>query len=226
MLSLDLPLLGAYFPTKLHWYFKPRGEITSWFAPTDVQNSHFPEGAGLMVSGSPAFIDGILSDLGLTCHVIALVLFRLHGSTVRSMHKDCVTTKEVLNWHDLHIVSFLDSDNRGATDTCYMLGFGSDLVSDILPGSMKGLPWTLRHCLEGTALVSSPLRQGSLDRLFRRPRPPPGRSYGTSMWSWARDSFRAPGRCPRCTAPPTFPTAVCLATALSFQAVASSSATT
>ncbi len=132
--------------------------IMSWFAPSDVQNSHFPEGAGLLVSGTPDFIDGILLDLGLTCHVIALVLFRLHSSTVRSMHKDQATAKEVLNWHDLRVISFLDSGNGGAMDACYMVGFGGDLVSDVLPGSMMGLPWTLRYFLGGGTIGFFPLK--------------------------------------------------------------------
>jgi hypothetical protein len=121
--------------------------ITSWFAPSDVQNSHFLEGVGLSVSGSPDFIDGILLDLSPTHRVIALVLFRLHSSTMRSMRKDWATAKEVLNWHDLRVVSFLDSNNGGATDACYMAGFGGDLVSDVLLSLMMGLPWTLRHFL-------------------------------------------------------------------------------
>ncbi len=64
VLSLDFPLLEAYFPAKFHPYFKPRREITSWLTPSDVQHSYFPEGAGLLVSGSPIFINGVLWAAG------------------------------------------------------------------------------------------------------------------------------------------------------------------
>jgi hypothetical protein len=97
VLLLDLPLLGAYFPTKFHRYFKPRGVVTSWFAPSDVTHSTFPEGTGLLVLGSQTFTNGILLGLDSTRWVIALVLFWLRDSAVHGLRKDRASGKALLN---------------------------------------------------------------------------------------------------------------------------------
>ncbi len=126
-LSLDLPLLGTYFPAKFYQYFKPRQKITSWFTPSDVQHSSFSEGAVLLVSGSPAFIDGVLSRSGRRLRVVASALLKLRGSTVRGLRKDRAAAKDVLVRHGLTVISFLDAEIGGATDACFMIGFGADL---------------------------------------------------------------------------------------------------
>jgi hypothetical protein len=149
VLSLDFTLLGAYFPAKFHCYFKPRREITSWLTPSDVQHSYFPEGAGLLVLGSPAFINGILLAAGRLRRVFALVLLRLCGLTVRGLRKDWAAAKDVLHWHGLTVVLFLDSIIGGAADAHYMFGFSEDLGSNVLPNLVMGLPRTLCHFMDG-----------------------------------------------------------------------------
>jgi hypothetical protein len=156
-LLLDLPLLGAYFPAKFHRYFKLRGKFTPWFVPSDAKHSSFPEGTGLLVLGSSALINGILLGLGLTRQVIASVHFWLHSSTVCGLRKNWVTAKEVLNRHGLRVVSFLDCNNGGAMDACCMFGFGGNVVPDVLLRSMMGLPWTLRHFLDGGTMGFFPI---------------------------------------------------------------------
>jgi hypothetical protein len=148
VLLLNLPLLGTYFPTKFHQYFKPRGEVTLWFVPSDVNHSSFPEGTGLLVSGSASFIDRVLSGISPSHWLIASVLFWLHGSTMHSLYKDQVVAKEVLNCHNLRVVSFVDANIGGAMDACHMFGFGGDLALDVLPCLLMGLPRTLRHFLD------------------------------------------------------------------------------
>ncbi len=155
-LSLDSPLLGAYFPAKLHWYFKPRQEITSWFTPSDVQHSSFPEVAALLVSGPPAFIDGVLSRSGRQLRVVVSALLKLHGSAVRGLRKDRAAAKDVMRCHGLTVISFLDAEIGGATDACFVIKFGADLGSSTLPRPVAGLPRTLRHFVNGGTPGSFP----------------------------------------------------------------------
>jgi hypothetical protein len=61
IILLGLPLVGAYFPSRLHRYFKPKGSVASWFVPSDVKTTVILEGVGLLVSGSERFIDGIIA---------------------------------------------------------------------------------------------------------------------------------------------------------------------
>ncbi len=49
IISLGLPLIGANFPPRFHRYFKPKCDVTSWFVPSDVKTTVFPEGVGLLV---------------------------------------------------------------------------------------------------------------------------------------------------------------------------------
>ncbi len=52
IISLGLPLVGAYFPPQFHRYFKPKGGVTSWLTPSVLKTTRLPEGVGLLVSGS------------------------------------------------------------------------------------------------------------------------------------------------------------------------------
>ena len=122
-----------------------------WFVPSDVKTTVFPEGIGLLVSGSKRFIDGIIPDMGLTRQLIASVVIKLCGTSLQGPCKDRALAKELLNWHGLHHVSFLDAQNRGATNACHVIGFCGDLCSDILPTSLNVLPLALRHFLDGGA---------------------------------------------------------------------------
>jgi hypothetical protein len=151
VLSLGLTLLGAYFPSKFHRYFKPKGGLTTWFVPSDVKSTVVPEEVGILVLGSPAFICRILVEIGPTRRLIIPVLPCLWDATSRGLRNDRVAAKALLSQHNLHPVSFPDADNGGATDVCHVFGFGDDLGSTCLPGSTMGLLQTLRHFLdEGT----------------------------------------------------------------------------
>ena len=92
-----------------------------------------------------------MGTVGPTSRIIALVEINLCGATRRGLRKSRVSAKELLKRHGMQPVSFLDSENRGATDACYVLGFRGDLGSDILPMDLKGLPLTLCHFLYGGA---------------------------------------------------------------------------
>lgn len=139
ILSLGLPLVGAYFPPRFHRYFKPKGGVTSWFTPSELNTTRLPAGVGLLVSGSERFIDGIMGTVGPTRRIIALVEISLRGATLRVLRKSRASAKELLTRHGMQPVSFLDSENGGATDACHVLGFGQDLGSDGLPTASKGL---------------------------------------------------------------------------------------
>ena len=151
ILSLGLPLVGAYFPPRFHRYFKPMGGVTSWFTPSVLNTTRLPVGVGLLVSGSKRFIDGIMGTVGPTRQIIASVEISLRGATLRVLRKSRASAKELLTRHGMQPVSFLDSENGGATDACHVLGFGRDLGSDGLPTASKGLSLTLRHFLDGGA---------------------------------------------------------------------------
>ena len=154
--SLDLPILGAYFPARYHRFVKPKGNITSWFTPSDVP-SFYPEVTGLLLSGSATFVDGVIDSLSLKPRrVIKSIIIRLWDATVWGLRKDRAVARSVLVKHGLWPVAFPDSDNGGATDACHMTGFGFNLRSGILPSSLMGLPCTLRHFLDGGAKGSFP----------------------------------------------------------------------
>ena len=145
-----------YFPARYHRFIKPKGDVTSWFTPSDVTSS-FPEGGGLFLSGSATFVDRVLDSLSPTPRrVILSIIIRLRDSTVRGLGKDRAVARSVLVKHGLWPVVFPDSDNGGATDSCHMIGFGADSCLGILPSSSMGLPRTFRHFLDGGATGSFP----------------------------------------------------------------------
>ena len=108
-----------------------------------------------LVSGSPKFIDGVLLA-HRPRRVIVSVLLRLCGATVRGARKDRAAAKDVLGRHNLTSVSCIDADIGGATDACFLLGFGSDLGSTVTPTSPMGLRRTLRHFVDGGTSGSFP----------------------------------------------------------------------
>ena len=194
ILSLGLPLVGAYFPPRFHRYFKPKGGVTSWFTPSELTSTRLPAGVGLLVSGSARFVDGIMGTVGPTRRIIALVEISLRGATLRVLRKSRASAKKLLTRHGMQPVSFLDSENGGATGACHVLGFGRDLGSDGLPPALTGLPLTLRHFLDGGA-------KGAFPQTSRVPRSSvsvvddPPRSV-----LWHLDTVRGEGLFP-CTRP-------------------------
>ena len=156
IISLGLPLVGAYFPPQFHRYFKPKSGVTEWFPPSALKTTRLPEGVGLLVSGSKQFINGIMGTVGPTHRIITSVEISLRGTTLRGLRKSRASAKELLKRHGMQPVSFLDSDNGGATNACHVLGFERDLGLDVLPMASKGLPPTLHHFLDGGAKGAFP----------------------------------------------------------------------
>jgi len=97
-----------------------------------------------------------MGTVGPTRRIIASVEISLRGATLRGLHKSKASAKELLKRHGMQPVSFLDSENGGATDACHVLGFGRDLGSDVLPMASKDLPLTLPHFLDGGAKGAFP----------------------------------------------------------------------
>jgi hypothetical protein len=121
--SLGLPLVGVCFPARFHRYFKPKGGVTSWSTPSALNTTSLPAEVGLLASGSERFIDRMLGTVGPTRRIIASVETGLRGATVRELRKNRASAKAVLTWHGMQAISFLDSENGGATDACHMFGF-------------------------------------------------------------------------------------------------------
>ncbi len=113
VLLLGLTRLGAYFPSKFHQYFKPKGGLTTWFAPSDVKRAVFPEEVGILVSSSPSFVSGILVDIGPIRRLIVSVLPCLCDATSRGLQKDQAAAKALLAQHNLRPMSFPDAENGG-----------------------------------------------------------------------------------------------------------------
>jgi hypothetical protein len=89
--------------------------------------------------------------MGPVRRIIASVEISLRGVALQGLRKSRASAKEMLKRHGMQPVSFLDSENGGATDACHVLGFSQDLGLDVLPMVSKGLPLTLRHFLDGGA---------------------------------------------------------------------------
>jgi hypothetical protein len=143
--------MGAYFPSKLHQYFKHREERLQWSAPSEVNNCKFSEATVWLISGSRKFIDGIIS-FHRPRWLIVTVLLKMCGATVRGARKDRAAATDTLLQHGLTPVTFLDSEVGGATDASYLLGFGGDLGSSVVPTSEPNLPRTVCHLVDGGTL--------------------------------------------------------------------------
>ncbi len=82
ILSLGLPLVSAYFPSRFHRYFKPKGGVTAWSTPSALNTTSLPAGVGLLASGSARFIDGIMGTVSPTRWINTLVEMGLRGATL------------------------------------------------------------------------------------------------------------------------------------------------
>ncbi len=64
LLALNLPVQSAYFPTRLHKYIKPsKCQVTLQKTPSTFSYDNVLGGVIFVVSGTSAFIRGVLSSL-------------------------------------------------------------------------------------------------------------------------------------------------------------------
>jgi hypothetical protein len=64
LLALDLPVQSAYFPARLHRYIKPsKCAVTLWKTPSTFSYDHVSGEVIFLVSGTSAFIRGVLSSI-------------------------------------------------------------------------------------------------------------------------------------------------------------------
>jgi hypothetical protein len=146
--SLGLLLLGAFFPSSLHQYFKPKGGTNPWNTLSNIKSTIFLEDVGFVLSGSARFIKHAFGLVGTVGPVIALVSLPLKGTPPKAHQQHRLAAQSLLRRLKLWPVFFLDSDNGGATDGCHLFGFGLGLGLDVLPSVTGGLPLILCHFLD------------------------------------------------------------------------------
>jgi len=64
LLALNLPVQSACFPARFHKYIKPsKCEVTLWKTPSTFSYDNMSGEVIFLVSGTPAFIRGMLSSI-------------------------------------------------------------------------------------------------------------------------------------------------------------------
>ena len=151
MLALDLPILGAYFPTKFHQYFKVAGGSGPiWSSTRDFRGPEGPPNVIYLIGGSVDFLHRILQGFPDHQRVIITVSWTRRGATRTGIQRSVKAGHALLALFNLRPLQLLDSAFGGATDCLYLLGFGTNLGSSVTPSVIKnGLPRTLRHVLDG-----------------------------------------------------------------------------
>jgi hypothetical protein len=159
LLALNLPVQSAYFPARLHKYIKPsKCEVTFWKTPSTFSYDNVSGEVIFVVSGTSAFIRGVLSSLPSegVHRTIALVEFPLRGTSRNVVKSLWFQGRAVLVDFGLRIVDFWDRDCGGATDAIHTVGFGTRLRSAVLPVPEPGLALCLRHFIDGGTAVDFP----------------------------------------------------------------------
>jgi hypothetical protein len=159
LLALNLPVQSAYFPARLHKYIKPsKCEVMLWKTPSTFSYDNVSGEVIFVVSGTSAFIRGVLSSLPSegVHRTIASVEFPLRGTSRNVVKSLRFQGRAVLVDFGLRPVDFWDRNCGGATDAIHTVGFGTRLHLGVLPVPEPGLALCLRHFIDGGTALDFP----------------------------------------------------------------------
>jgi len=149
--SLDLPVLGAYFPAHYHRFFNSTNmKMGHGNVPQDFDNAQYAD-MTYVISGSAFFIDFWLSTHCIGHWSIIHCEMPLQGSSKRMMSHLMHEGRGVLNTHHVGHSVWSNELFGGGTDASFLFGFGSHLSPDILPHVHPSIPRELRHFLNPKA---------------------------------------------------------------------------
>ena len=151
ILSLRLPIAGAFFPAQWHRYFKlptSNQELSPWLPPSAFKTTILGTPCIYVVTGKAPFVASILDGLGGAQSVI-VGLERNFRQSDRMRRKEWVKGVELLAHKGLRGVGLRDHLCGGATDGRFQFGFGHGLGTATLPTHVPDVQRSLRHYLNG-----------------------------------------------------------------------------
>ena len=148
--SLSLPLEGAFFPTQFHHLFKHRQNI-NWHPPEAFAHAHIQGAVIFLLSGTLDFVSRMWNFLPDPYRVIVNIVFDRRGLGHNAMRKATLAAKSFIHSLGLRLVSWSDEFSGGVTDAVHLFGFGSGLVSSVLPRATPNLSRSLGHYVDGGA---------------------------------------------------------------------------
>jgi hypothetical protein len=150
ILSLNLKLAAAFFPPKLHKYFKfPKNGVTPWHSLADFCGPSQDSMIIYILSGPVHFLLRILDMFKIWQRIIVSVEFPRCGASRPALQRAVRDGQVLLDSFEFRSMVVADSAVGGVTDGCHLIGFGHDLDSCVIPTVERGLPLVLRHFLDG-----------------------------------------------------------------------------
>jgi hypothetical protein len=141
LLLLDLPIQGAYFPTKYH---------TPWHSTVAFQGIHEDMGNVIYIPLRVIdFLWRIMTTLWDCQQVIVTVDVVRTGASCSALQRVVRNAHELCAKLGLHPLVIGNAVSGGASDAQHMLGFGCDLLSTRIPVVEVGLRCTVRNVLDG-----------------------------------------------------------------------------
>jgi hypothetical protein len=149
ILALGLPLLGGYFPTKLHGYFNlSKAKLDHWHSIWDFcAPTH--TAATYLLSGGVNFLRRGLAVLGGSQRVIVTVEWSRRSASRPSLAKALRAGHALLSEFELLPWVVADSVMGGVMDAQYLFGLGRALGLSLAPSVAPRLPRTICHILDG-----------------------------------------------------------------------------
>lgn len=143
--AFDLPIAGAFFPTKLHRFFKSKDDLC-WYSPDALERSPIRVGVIGVISGSIDFIRSMRSFVPDMDQCIVCV----EPSSFRALPKNYLKqhTSFVTHFLGMNHLIVAHADYGGCTSAKHICGFGSDICSaSNLPRAIPTVQRSLEHFL-------------------------------------------------------------------------------
>lgn len=149
LLSLGLPVEGAFFPSKYHRHFKPRAQELTWHPLLDLHGLALLGRVVFIVSGSPKFARRVWPLIGQSSHTIVSFELERRDAATREVNRQRWEAAELCKELGLAHVDFSDEVCGGATDAIHPFGFGSGLGRAKTPSPIPTLPRRITYFLDG-----------------------------------------------------------------------------
>jgi len=189
ILTLGLPLAGAFFPVKFHQFFE-QSDKHKWLPLPSLSTTSYADSVVYIICGDHRFLESAWTEVGKPHAAILCLNINHRVLTGAKRNRVPRAAQHWMNNNGFDSLVVRDQDFKGITTARFVMGFGRDLENLRTPSSPRPVAFVLSTFLDGgvDSRHAKQVRYDSLPPVKDCPRAP--------IWNSQHDFLRSEGLLP------------------------------